>query len=236
VSSPSHGAADAATAPSAALDWTAADSRAVDLIRVLAMDAVQQAGSGHPGTAMSLTPWRTILEQPSRPAGLCLSRQNLPVLDRGESSQNALASADAAARGGYILAEGIGSEPAVILIATGSEVQIALAARDILQGEGISTRVVSMPCVEWFTAQDASYQEEVLPPRIRARVCVEAGIAQPWHAFAGDFGECVSLEHFGASAAQAKLYEEYGFTAEHVAAAARSSLDRLDANVRSEES
>jgi transketolase len=257
VSSSSHGAADAATAPSAALEWTAADSRAVDLIRVLAMDAVQQAGSGHPGTAMSLAPaayvlyqhimrhdpadgtvvaWRTILEQPSRPAGLCLSRQNLPVLDRGESSQNALASADAAARGGYILAERIGSEPAVILIATGSEVQIALAARDILQGEGISTRVVSMPCVEWFTAQDASYQEEVLPPRIRARVCVEAGIAQPWHAFAGDFGECVSLEHFGASAAQTKLYEEYGFTAEHVAAAARSSLDRLDANVRSEES
>jgi transketolase len=236
VSSPSHGAADAATALSAALDWTAADSRAVDLIRVLAMDAVQQARSGHPGTAMSLAPWRIILEQPSRPAGLCLSRQNLPVLDRRESSQNALASADAAARGGYILAEGTGSEPAVILIATGSEVQIALAARDILQGEGISTRVVSMPCVEWFTAQDASYQEEVLPLRIRARVCVEAGVAQPWDAFAGDFGECVSLEHFGASAAQAKLYQEYRFTAEHVAAAARSSLDRLNANVRSEES
>jgi transketolase len=190
-----------------------------------------------PGDANeTVVAWRTILEQPGRPAGLCLSRQNLPVLDRGETSQNGLASADAAARGGYILAEGTDSEPTVILIATGSEVQIALAARDILQGEGISTRVVSMPCVEWFTAQDASYQEEVLPPRIRARVCVEAGIAQPWHAFAGDFGECVSLEDFGASAAQARLYEEYGFTAEQVAAAARSSLGRLDANVRSEES
>jgi transketolase len=226
VSSPSHRAADTATAPSAALDWTAADSRGIP-----GLDVVR------PGDANeTVVAWRTILEQPSRPAGLCLSRQNLPVLDRGESSQNGLASADAAARGGYILAEGTDSEPAVILIATGSEVRIALAARDILQGEGISTRVVSMPCVEWFTAQDASYQEEVLPPRIRARVCVEAGIAQSWHAFAGDFGECVSLEHFGASAAQEKLYEEYGFTAEQVAAAARSSLGRLDANVRSEES
>jgi transketolase len=180
--------------------------------------------------------WRTILEHPGRPAGLCLSRQNLPVLDRGESSQNGLASADGAARGGYILAEGTNGEPAVILIGTGSEVQIALAARDILQSEGIPGRVVSMPCVEWFTAQDASYQQEVLPPRIRARVCVEAGVAQPWHAFAGDLGECVSLEHYGASAAYQTLYEEFGFTAEHVAAAARSSLARLDANARSEDS
>ena len=173
----------------AALDWTAADSRAADLIR-----------------------------------------------DQGETAQNGLASADAAARGGYILAEGTDSEPAMILIATGGEVHIALAARDILQGEGISTRVVSMPCVEWFTAQGASYQEEVLPPRIRAGVCAEAGIAQPWHAFAGDHGECISLEHSGASAAQAKLYQEYGFTAQRVAAAARSSLGLLNANVRSEES
>jgi transketolase len=165
---------------------------------------------------------------------LAMGRQHRPVLGRDDST--GLAGADAAARGGYILAEGTDSEPAVLLIATGSEVHIALAARDILQGEGIPTRVVSMPCVEWFTAQDASYQEEVLPPRIRARVCVKAGIAQPWHAFAGDFGERVSLEHFGASAAQARLYEEYGFTAERVAAAARSSLGRLNANVRSEES
>jgi transketolase len=157
VSSPSHGAADAAAAPSAVLDWTAADSRAVD---------------------------------PSQPAGLGLSRQHLPVPDQGESRQNGPASADAAALGGYIMAEGTDSEPAVILI--------ALAARDIRQGEGISTRVVSMPCAEWFTAQDASYLEEVLLPRIRARACV-----------------C---------------------TAEPVAAAARSTLPRLNANVRSEES
>jgi transketolase len=117
-------------------------------------------------------------------------------------------------------------------------VQIALAARDILQEAGIPTRVVSMPCVEWFTGQDASYQKEVLPPHIRARVSVEAGVAQPWHVFTGDFGECVSLEHFGASASYMKLYEEFGFTAEHVAAAARSSLARLStaANARSEDS
>jgi len=184
--------------------------------------------------------WRTILEHSDRPAGLCLSRQNLPVLDRSAGNEKGITSADAAARGGYILAEGAGGEPAVILIATGSEVQIALAGRDILQGEGIPARVVSMPCVEWFAAQDASYQEEVLPPRIRARVCVEAGIALGWRAFAGDAGECVSLEHFGASASYMRLYEEFGFTAEHVAAAARSSLARLggaaEANARNEDS
>ena len=184
--------------------------------------------------------WRTILEHSDRPAGLCLSRQNLPTLDRSDGNEKGITSADGTARGGYILAEGAGGEPTVILISTGSELQIALAARDILQGEGISTRVVSMPCVEWFTAQDASYQEEVLPSHIRARVCVEAGIAQPWRAFAGDAGEYVSLEHFGASASYTKLYEEFGFTAENVAAAARSSLARVtpagDANARSEKS
>jgi transketolase len=184
--------------------------------------------------------WRTILEQTGRPAALCLSRQNLPVLDRSAGGQKGLASADATARGGYILAEGAGGAPAVIIMATGSELQIALAGRDLLQDDGISTRVVSMPCVEWFTAQDASYQEEVLPPQIRARVCVEAGVALGWRAFAGDAGECVSLEHFGASASYMKLYEEFGFTAEHVAAAARSSLARLgtaaEANARNEDS
>ena len=171
--------------------------------------------------------WRTILEHTDRPAGLCLSRQAMPVLDRSEGNEQGLASAEGTARGGYVLAEGAGGDPAVIIIGTGSEVQIALAARDILQREGISTRVVSMPCVEWFTGQDASYQEEVLPPRVRARVSVEAGVAQPWRAFTGDAGECVSLEHFGASASYQKLYQEFGFTAEHVAAAARASLARL---------
>jgi transketolase len=171
--------------------------------------------------------WRTILEHSDRPAGFCLSRQNLPVLDRSPGGAEGLASAEGTARGGYILAEATGRAPDVIIIATGSEVPIALAARDILQRDGIGARVVSMPCVEWFTGQDASYQEEVLPPGIRARVSVEAGIALGWRTFVGDAGECVSLEHYGASAAYTTLYEEFGITPDAVAAAARSSLTRL---------
>src|SRR5205823_15099035 len=117
-----------------------------------------------------------------------------------------LASAEGTARGGYVLAEAAGGDPAVVIIATGSEVAVALAAREQLQAGGVGTRVVSMPCVEWFTAQPASYQEEVLPPRLRARVCVEAGVTLGWRAFAGDAGECVGLEHFGASAGYQILY------------------------------
>ena len=183
-----------------------------------------------PGDANeTVVAWRTVLEHTDRPAGLCLSRQNLPVLDRSPGSADSVASAEGTARGGYILAEGAGGEPEVIIIATGSEVQIALAARSALQQNGISTRVVSMPCVEWFAGQDASYQEEVLPPGIRARVSVEAGIALGWREFVGDAGECVSLEHYGASADAQILFKEFGFTADHVAAAARSSLARLSA-------
>jgi transketolase len=115
----------------------------------------------------------------------------------------------------------------VILIGTGSEVQIAVAAREQLQAAGIATRVVSMPCVEWFTEQDGAYREEILPAAVRARVSVEAGIGLGWRAFVGDDGESVSLEHFGASAAYQKLYQEFGLTAEHVAAAARASLARV---------
>ena len=173
--------------------------------------------------------WRTVLEHTDRPAGLCLSRQSVPLFDRGASADRVragtgFASAEGTARGGYVLAEAPGGDPAVILIATGSEVQIAVAARERLAAGGIGARVVSMPCVEWFTAQDASYQEEVLPARVRARVSVEAGIALGWRAFTGDAGESVSLEHFGASASYQDLYEHFGLTAENVVAAARSSL------------
>ena len=177
-----------------------------------------------PGDANeTVVAWRTILGHSDRPAGLCLTRQNVPVLDRSRD----LAGAEGTARGGYVLAEAAGGEPAVILIATGSEVQIALEARELLAQEGIAARVVSMPCVEWFTAQEAAYQEEVLPARVRARVSAEAGIALGWRAFVGDAGECVSLEHFGASADYRVLYEEFGITAERVTAAARASLARV---------
>jgi transketolase len=162
--------------------------------------------------------WRTILQRTNHPAGLCLTRQNVPVFDR-----SVFAPAEGTARGGYVLADG----GDVILIATGSEVQVAVAARELLAAEGISARVVSMPCVEWFTEQDVSYQEDVLPAAIRARVSVEAGVTAPWKALVGDAGECVGLDHFGASAAQEKLYAEFGITAERVAAAAKSSVAQV---------
>ncbi len=186
------------------------------------LDVVRPADANETAVA-----WRTILERTDHPAGLCLTRQNVAVFDRDPDSEDALGTAEGAARGGYVLAEAAGGAPEVILIATGSEVQIAMAARELLQRDGTATRVVSMPCVEWFAEQDEAYQEEVLPPRIRARVCVEAGIALGWRAFAGDAGECVSLEHFGASAAYQTLYEEFGITAQRVTQAARTSLSRL---------
>jgi transketolase len=164
--------------------------------------------------------WRTILER-ARPAALCLTRQNLPVLDRSGE----LEGTEKVAQGGYVLAAGTD----VILIATGSEVPIALEARELLSGEGISARVVSMPCVEWFDEQDESYRREVLPPTIRARVSVEAGITPPWKLFVGDAGASIGVDHYGASAAYQKIYEEFGITAERVAAAARDSLARVRA-------
>ena len=166
--------------------------------------------------------WRTVLERTAHPAGFCLSRQNLPVLDR--SAGSGIASAEGAAKGGYVLADAGDGEPDVIVIATGSEVQLALEARELLAADGIKTRVVSMPCVEWFSEQDASYRDQVLPSHIRARVSVEAGIALGWRQFVGDAGRSISLEHFGASADYQKLYTEFGITAERVADAARESL------------
>ena len=162
--------------------------------------------------------WRTILER-ARPAALCLTRQNVPVLDRSGD----LESAEKVACGGYVLAGGSD----VILIATGSEVSIALEAREQLAGDGLSARVVSMPCVEWFNDQDEAYRREVLPATIRARVSVEAGITAPWRLFTGDAGASIGVDHFGASADYKKLYQEFGITAERVAAAARDSLARV---------
>jgi transketolase len=168
--------------------------------------------------------WRLALEHTDRPTALCLTRQNLPVLDRTD-----LAGADGVAHGGYVLADAENGEPKVILIATGSEVPVALAARARLATEGIPTRVVSMPCREWFDAQEPAYRQSVLPPDVHARVSVEAGIAMPWRDLVGPAGECVSLEHFGASAPYQILFEQFGFTPDNVVAAARASLARTGA-------
>ncbi|WP_289850792.1 transketolase [Actinoallomurus purpureus] len=173
--------------------------------------------------------WRTILEHTDRPAGLCLSRQKLPVFDRGE-----LASAEGVAKGGYILTEASDCQPHVILIATGSEVEIAVEAREILEAKGTPTRVVSMPCVEWFLSQDEAYRNHVLPTSVRARVSVEAGIGLGWRAFVGDYGESVSLEHFGASSDYKTLFQQFGFTADRVVAAAGSSLIKAGIGGRGE--
>ncbi|WP_188989165.1 transketolase [Saccharopolyspora thermophila] len=164
--------------------------------------------------------WRAILEDASGPAGLALTRQGVPTLEGVD--------AEGVARGGYVLAEAEGGEPKVVIIATGSEVQLAVEARKILQAEGVATRVVSMPCVEWFDAQDEAYREQVLPSAVKARVSVEAGIAMPWYRFVKDAGESVSLEHFGASADYKTLYNEFGITVDAVVAAARRSLSNAE--------
>jgi transketolase len=184
-----------------------------------------------PGDANeTVVAWRTILEHTDRPAGLCLTRQKLPVFDRGGQ----VASAEGAAKGGYILAEASSGRPDVILIATGSEVAIAVAARDTLEANGTRARVVSMPCVEWFRGQDEAYRHHVLPPSVRARVSVEAGIALGWREFVGDYGESVSLEHFGASSDYKTLFQQFGFTADRVVAAAGASLIKAGIGGRGE--
>ncbi len=164
--------------------------------------------------------WRTILTRSngSGPVGLILTRQGVPVLEG--------TSVAAVARGGYILADAAGGEePDVVLIATGSEVQLAVEARALLAARDIAARVVSMPCMEWFEAQPQEYRDSVLPPTVSARVAVEAGIAQCWHKLVGDTGRIISIEHYGASADDKTLFREFGFTAEAVAAAAEQALD-----------
>ncbi|MCT2583285.1 transketolase [Actinophytocola gossypii] len=167
--------------------------------------------------------WRATLEQSSHPVGMALTRQNLPVLEGTREL-----AAEGVKRGGYVLADASGGVPEVVLVATGSELQMAVEARKILEADGVATRVVSMPSVEWFDAQDQAYRDSVIPPTVRARVAVEAGIAQPWHRFVGDAGEVVSIEHFGASADYQTLFEKFGFTSEAVVSAARRTLKRLE--------
>jgi transketolase len=168
--------------------------------------------------------WRTAIEHVDRPTAMVLTRQNVPVLDR-----NVLTSAEGAAKGAYVLSEAGSGTPQCVLIATGSEVQIALAAREQLEAEGTPTRVVSMPCREWFEAQEASYRQEVLPPDVRVRVSVEAATTFGWRDFVGDDGESLGLDHFGASAPYQILYEQFGLTADRVVAAAHASLSKVGA-------
>jgi transketolase len=162
--------------------------------------------------------WRTVLEKTDGPAGFALSRQNLPVLDAAK-----VADAD---KGGYILEEGSSGIPEVILVATGSEVSLALQAREILEADGASTRVVSMPCIEWFHAQPESYQQQVLPPDIKARVSIEAAVPQGWREVVRDSGEIIAIDHYGASAEGDVLFDQFGFTPDRVVAAAHAALER----------
>ncbi|WP_405645946.1 transketolase [Streptomyces uncialis] len=164
--------------------------------------------------------WREILRRYTKefgvgaPHGLALTRQGVPTYESNEDT----------AKGGYVLFDAEGGAPEVVLIGTGSEVHLAVEARTRLQAAGVPTRVVSMPCVEWFEEQDRSYRDSVLPPSVKARVAVEAGIGLTWHRFVGDAGRIVSLEHFGASADGKVLFREFGFTPEAIEAAARESL------------
>jgi transketolase len=168
--------------------------------------------------------WIEIIRR-AKPAGLALSRQNLPVIDRGKYQDTS-----GVKNGAYVLAYGDDNQNdgcQIILIATGSEVSIALAAREKLAQDGIKARVVSAPCLEWFKEQPETYREQILPRKIKARVSIEAGVAQPWHEFIGDAGVAISLEHFGASASASVLFKEFGFTVENVVKAAKESLSKV---------
>ncbi|AYA27914.1 transketolase [Rhodococcus rhodochrous] len=166
--------------------------------------------------------WKAALENRTGPTALALTRQNVPVLEGTRER-----AAEGVARGAYILAEASSGTPEVVILATGSEVQLAVAARETLEADGVPTRVVSVPVLDRFLEQDQAYRDEVLPPSVRARVSVEAGLAMPWYRLIGDAGEPVSLEHYGASADYKTLYREFGITAEAVVDAARRSLTRV---------
>ena len=162
--------------------------------------------------------WKVILQR-RKPAGLLLSRQNLPVVDRATHGDVALVG-----KGAYILKEASGSAD-VVLIATGSEVGVAIATQEILEGQGVSTRVVSAPCLEWFKETDSAYQGQVIPKTAKLRVSIEAGIAQGWRDYIGDSGIAISLEHFGASASAGKLFTEFGFGPDVIAAKIQNALN-----------
>lgn len=164
--------------------------------------------------------WAAALEYKEGPKGLALTRQNIPVLEGTKEK-----AAEGVRRGGYVLVEGSKETPDVILMGSGSEVQLAVNAAKALEAEGVAARVVSVPCMDWFQEQDAEYIESVLPAAVTARVSVEAGIAMPWYRFLGTQGRAVSLEHFGASADYQTLFEKFGITTDAVVAAAKDSIN-----------
>ncbi|MBT5848644.1 MAG: transketolase, partial [Micrococcales bacterium] len=165
--------------------------------------------------------WLAVLKNTKNPAGLVLTRQNLPVLDRSPG----FGQATEVEKGAYIYAEG-SSKPELILIATGSEVQFAVEARAALEAKGISTRVVSAPCLEWFEAQSEEYRASVLPPEVKARVSIEAGLSTGWRQYVGDAGIAIGIDHFGASADYQTLYSEFGITTAAVVSAAQKVLGK----------
>jgi transketolase len=188
------------------------------------LDIVRPADANETAAA-----WKAILERADRPHGLVLSRQNLPVFPRGEDADGEhWADTSDVHRGGYVLldspAELEGGQPDVVLMGTGSEVQVAVAAREILAADGVRARVVSLPCLEWFEEQDTAYRETVIPPTVKARVSVEAGVKQGWRELVGDHGRILSIDTYGASADFQRIYTEYGITGEAMANLARDSI------------
>ena len=189
--------------------------------------AIPQLDIVRPGDANETAyAWKAILERREGPAGIALTRQNIPVFARGvaDATGAVFAGADNTAKGAYTLVDAANGSPELILIATGSELQLAVAARETLEAEGIATRVVSAPCLEWFDEQSAAYRESVLPKSVQARVSVEAGLSLGWSKYVGPFGQSVSIEHFGASADYKTLFREFGMTADAVVAKARESI------------
>ena len=180
------------------------------------LDVVRPADANETAAA-----WAAILHNTDRPAGLCLSRQALPIVPRGVDGY---ADTSDVAKGAYVLRDSDG-EPDVVLIGTGSEVQYAVAAQEQLAADGVAARVVSMPCREWFDEQDQGYRDSVIPPTVRARVSVEAAVPMGWREIVGDAGRVISINHYGASASAGTLFSEFGFSGETVAAAAKESLE-----------
>lgn len=195
-----------------------------------ALRAIPNLTIVRPGDANEVSAaWKAALEHRDGPVGLVLTRQAVPTLDRSE-----YASAEGLARGGYVLKDASDGDPHLILMASGSEVQFAAEAQKRLEADGVPTRLVSMPSMEWFEAQDEAYRESVLPRSVRARVSVEAGIAMPWHRYLGDAGRAVSIETYGASADWKTLFQKYGMTADNVVATAKETLEALETRDASE--